>query len=273
MFQKALIIGIDYVGQSQALRGCVADAKLMIERLKKHMGFKEVDIIALLDDPSCTRKPTKANIIQALYEVRMMSQRVPLQPLWLSYSGHGSYVLDTNQDEVDGKDETWVPLDFATAGVIRDDELRVLLQGIHSATTVIGLSDSCHSGTIFDLPFVAKPDGNNSTLRMQQVAPPWSTTQARILLLSACRDQETATETVVADDGVRMEIHGLLSYHFWKVLEAHQFHIRCDTLLLELQKRLLDHGYTQIPQLSSTDVILETFFCMNRLTRPFLQTV
>lgn len=43
--------------------------------------------------------------------------------LFMHYSGHGGSVKDHAGDEEDGKDETMIPVDYATKGQIKDDEI------------------------------------------------------------------------------------------------------------------------------------------------------
>lgn len=62
----------------------------------------------------------------------------------------------------DGYDETLVPLDYMSAGQIRDDLLFTHLVGAFKAgVTVTCIMDCCHSGTVLDLPFVFKGDGSS----------------------------------------------------------------------------------------------------------------
>jgi hypothetical protein len=63
--------------------------------------------------------------------------------LFLTYSGHGGQVPDTNGDEPDARDETWVLYDRQLV----DDELYALWAGFEPGVRVLVLSDSCHSGT------------------------------------------------------------------------------------------------------------------------------
>jgi hypothetical protein len=63
---------------------------------------------------------------------------------FLTYSGHGGQVPDTNGDDIDGKDETWVLFD----GEVVDDELHELYTRFKAGTRLVVLSDSCHSGTV-----------------------------------------------------------------------------------------------------------------------------
>ena len=54
----------------------------------------------------------------------------------------------------DGYDETLIPVDFETAGEIRDDDLyKCLVAPMKKGVTVTCVFDCCHSGTVLDLPF------------------------------------------------------------------------------------------------------------------------
>jgi metacaspase-1 len=65
--------------------------------------------------------------------------------LFLTYSGHGGEVPDTNSDEkADATDETWVLYDRQLV----DDELFSLWAEFDPGVRIFVLSDSCHSGTV-----------------------------------------------------------------------------------------------------------------------------
>lgn len=65
--------------------------------------------------------------------------------LFLTYSGHGGQVPDTNSDEKgDATDETWVLYDRQLV----DDELYTLWAGFQPGVRIFVLSDSCHSGSV-----------------------------------------------------------------------------------------------------------------------------
>lgn len=71
------------------------------------------------------------------------------------YSGHGSQVEDLDGDEVDGNDECIMPVDYKTKGVILDDEINdTIVRPLPRGATLHATFDSCHSGTILDLPYV-----------------------------------------------------------------------------------------------------------------------
>ena len=64
--------------------------------------------------------------------------------LLLSYSGHGGQVPDSNGDEQDRMDETWVLFDRQVV----DDELYALWSKFKPGVRIAIFSDSCHSGTV-----------------------------------------------------------------------------------------------------------------------------
>jgi Caspase domain len=65
----------------------------------------------------------------------------------------------------DGYDETLVPLDYATAGQIHDDDLlKHLICKMPSGVTMTCLFDCCHSGTVLDLPYTFVGDGKHESM-------------------------------------------------------------------------------------------------------------
>jgi hypothetical protein len=139
------------------------------------------------------KEPTKQNILDAFQRVTEQSKSGDVvfihysgthnAPFFMSielnvdlipplpFSGHGGRLRDQDArsrsgytrmlrrqggggDEDDGYDETLIPLDFRTTGQIRDDDLlRVLVSPMAAGVTMTCLMDSCHSGTVLDLPF------------------------------------------------------------------------------------------------------------------------
>ena len=59
--------------------------------------------------------------------------------------------------EDDGLNETILPADWETAGMIVDDDLHdMLVRGLPEGSRFTCIFDSCHSGTALDLPYVYK---------------------------------------------------------------------------------------------------------------------
>lgn len=68
-------------------------------------------------------------------------------------------------------DETLVPLDFQQNGQIRDDDLlKTLVIPMQKGVFVTSIMDCCHSGTVLDLPYTFKADGENAGEGMQHDA-------------------------------------------------------------------------------------------------------
>jgi len=149
--RRAVLIGINYEGQQGQLSGCHNDANNIKRYLIKKQGFKEKDMLILMDDGR-HHQPTKRNILEAFDRVVEYSQAGDV--VFIHYSGHGGRVRDTSGDEADGYDETLIPLDFKRAGQILDDDLyERLVKRMREGVTVVVLMDCCHSGTALDLPY------------------------------------------------------------------------------------------------------------------------
>jgi hypothetical protein len=158
--------------------------------------------------------------------------------VFLYYSGHGSQLSDTSRDERDGLDECIVPADCYESGVITDDELtNVLLTKLPSDAMVVMVSDSCHSGTILDLPYKYGTPTIQSKL----------TLKPRVWSLSGCRDSESSMSAYNVDRtrGWR----GALTVMLEKVLRENQLHPPAKMVLESCQTNLKHAGFSQIPQL------------------------
>eukprot|EP00092_Neocalanus_flemingeri_P043969 GFUD01048614.1.p1 GENE.GFUD01048614.1~~GFUD01048614.1.p1 ORF type:complete len:559 (-),score=79.34 GFUD01048614.1:813-2489(-) len=158
--KKALLIGINYFGQGGELRGCINDVN-NIKSLVQSRGFSDdpSHMVILTDDQRDPRfQPTRENIIEGM--LWLVSEAQPNDSLFFHYSGHGSQKMDQDSDEVDGSDETIVPLDYKSAGDIVDDEMNALLvQQLPRGARLTAIFDSCHSATALDLPFIYDCNG------------------------------------------------------------------------------------------------------------------
>lgn len=82
--KRAVMIGINYVGQDGELAGCHNDVLNMKEYLMDVHGFEEENITLLMDDGVNT-DPTRSNISQAYMQIVQQSQ--PGDVVYLHYSG------------------------------------------------------------------------------------------------------------------------------------------------------------------------------------------
>jgi len=155
--KKALFIGINYTGTSAQLKGCINDVKNVSELFCRRFGFQ--NCLYLTDeqtDPN--KKPTYNNIIEGMKW--LVSGAKSGDSLFFHYSGHGGTAKDSDGDEVDGYDETILPLDYQTAGQIVDDVIYDnLVQPLPQGCRLTAIFDSCHSGTVLDLPYTYQCDG------------------------------------------------------------------------------------------------------------------
>ena len=127
--KKALLIGINYIGLKGELRGCINDVNNMKSLIKSRGFTEDQDHMRMLTDDQKDAKyqPTAKNITEGMKW--LVSGAQPNDSLFLHYAGHGSQIKDQDGDEEDGYDEVLIPVDYATGGVIVDDEMnRILVQ-------------------------------------------------------------------------------------------------------------------------------------------------
>lgn len=123
-----------YEGWDGQLTACEADAKDMRALAKKQ---KFASSTLLLTKSATAQAVTNA--------IRNAAKTLKSGDLFLlTYSGHGGQVKDTNFDEQDRMDETWVCYDRQ----LIDDELFELWSKFKPGVRIFVLSDSCHSGTV-----------------------------------------------------------------------------------------------------------------------------
>jgi metacaspase-1 len=166
--RRALLIGINYIGHDQGvLSGCQNDVKNMVEYIKDVHGFSDENITILMDDGE-HEMPTKENMMAAY--AKIVEDSEPGDAILLHYSGHGARVKDDDRgEESDGHDETLVPVDYESAGVIRDDELfATIIKPLKSDVCLTAIMDCCHSGSVLDLPYIFKADGNQEEMDIDE---------------------------------------------------------------------------------------------------------
>lgn len=151
--RKALLIGINYIGSNNALRGCINDVRNMQRFLMQRGGYMEGDMVVLTDDSNnAMQMPTRANILRAMQW--LVRGAAPGDSLFFHYSGHGGEEKDLDGDEVDGMDECIYPVDFQQSGSIIDDIMHdIMVRPLPAGCRLTAIFDSCHSGTALDLPF------------------------------------------------------------------------------------------------------------------------
>ncbi|KAL6302949.1 peptidase C14, caspase domain-containing protein [Sparassis latifolia] len=253
--RKALCIGINYHGQSNELHGCINDAKNVQQYLIDHWNYKAEDIVLLTDDSHNPRqKPTRANILNAMHWLVQSAHKH--DSLFLHYSGHGGQVKDIDGDEIDGLDEVIFPADYRTTGHLTDDLLHtVLVKPLPAGCRLTAIFDSCHSGSVLDLPYEYHSDGK---AKGSQVTPSHikeKSTPADVISWAGCMDSQTSAD--IYEGGVAV---GAMSQAFTKALSSKQDQSYQE--LLRNIRAILNKKYSQKPQLSSSHRIACVLFLL-----------
>ncbi|KYN97316.1 metacaspase 1 [Plasmodium gaboni] len=156
--KKALLIGINYYGTKYELNGCTNDTLRMKDLLVRKYQFYDSsnNIVRLIDNEANPNyRPTRRNILSALMWLTRDNKSGDI--LFFLFSGHGSQQKDHMHIEEDGYNETILPSDFETEGVIIDDELhKYLIQPLNEGVKLIAVVDSCNSGSSIDLAYKYK---------------------------------------------------------------------------------------------------------------------
>lgn len=224
--KRAVLVGINYKNTDLQLRGCINDVRNMTQMLTTNFGFDKENVRLLTEEDAIT--PSKTNIIENI--VWLTRETKPGDTIVFYYSGHGSYVKDTSGDEVDGKDEVLVPLDYETEGYISDDMLfDYLLKPLQAGVRVFLMTDCCHSGTLFDLKYnlnsmashktKEKPTSYNPTQWLDRYMLYQDNTKLRpncdVVLLSGCMDHQYSNDAFL-----NKSFQGALTYCFLETLKG-----------------------------------------------------
>jgi len=252
MAKRALLVGCNYRGTPNELRGCIDDVRDVAQLLRQR-GYTEM--VVLTDDSIA---PTKANILAGIAWLLSAEEAHIFEgpktyrgsagrgaKLFFHYSGHGSTVPCHKGEEVTGRDSVICPLDFQHSGFILDDELKAkLADKIPSGARLLALSDSCFSGTVFDLcANLMEDEEGNCDLDINHHE---SETKGEVILLSGCEDTQTSADCVI--DG---RPNGALTAAFLNVMHRHNCQVTCDVLLREVRQYIRSRALsTQIPCLS-----------------------
>jgi len=222
----------------------VNDAKTVYHFLIKHYNYHPNDIVYLTDDERDARsQPTRKNILNAMRWLVKGAQKH--DALFFHYSGHGGQTRDQDGDEVDGYDEVIFPLDYKSKGTITDDDMHdIMVHPLPPGCRLTSVFDSCHSGSVLDLPYVYHASGRLKGSAVTRRFKSERSTPADVICWSGCKDSETSADTTEGGTAV-----GAMSYAFIKVLRRNPKLSYQDLLrgLREISKQ-----YKQEPQLSSS---------------------
>ena len=164
---RALIISCQYASfPKNQLFGCFNDSDAFISRLKKIDSLMKITLMR--DDLNATHPlfPNVQNIGRELFNLSKCSET----KLYFHYSGHGTTTPDINKDEktyltttngnqisiLNGAngDSCMVCYHGKNLVLLRDDDFYYYLSFLRANQTLMAFSDSCNSGTLFDLCYL-----------------------------------------------------------------------------------------------------------------------
>ena len=240
--KKALLVGINYASiPGVTLKGCVNDVVNMSHLLVDAFDYELGNITVLRDDNNNkSLSPSRTNILNNLNN--LVNQSSNLSEIWFHYSGHGSQVRDLNGDEVDGRDEIIVPIDYRNSGFITDDEIFNIIKNSKCKTVL--LFDSCHSGSICDLQWSFEFNNNifTKTLNTNKII-----TNPNIICFSGCKDSQTSADSYSLES---QQAVGAFTNSFIHCLRLNRMNVDIMKLYSDLCIYISAQKFTQKPLLS-----------------------
>lgn len=286
MGTKVLLVGVNAY-PTMPLKGCINDVENMRTLLQQRHNIVDDDMRVLRDEQA-----TKAAIEDGIRWLGAPNGNGDAAVRLFHFSGHGTFVVDEDGDEPDGRDEALVPYDYDTVGAMTDDALRSLYASFGGDTHLLLTMDCCHSGSIqrrisADVRYRFFPNSYADERRFdeaaQQVADKrdayvlaqlrdlqgrsvtddeWERrvkgamarfdkkhfgldkVQGNVVLLSACRADQTAADAHLGDN-----YNGAFTYYLAQVLSAAGNQIEYGTLIEQVGQRLYESDFLQVPQL------------------------
>lgn len=183
--------------------------------------------------------PTRSNISAALRWLTDGARAGDV--LFFHYSGHGAQQPDPNGYEDDGMNETIIPVDFKSAGMMTDDEISELIAHyLPEGVRLTAVLDCCHSGTGLDLPYTWNGYGWE-----QEVNPYLS--RGDVQLFSGCQDDDTSADASNSAGAAG----GAMTTAFCEVLRSWK-QPTYPQIMEQLNFLLRQRGFSQRAQISSS---------------------
>jgi hypothetical protein len=259
--KRALLVGINYVGERSPLRGCINDSHNMGSMLKEVFAFDEIKLI--LEDQATT-----LGILEGLKW--LIKDAKPGDILVFHFSGHGSQLPSFT--EPDGYEEIICPYDLDWLGkYINDDMLRSIFNHVPDGVNTTVILDCCHSGEGLDQtvsystaldtpPILVKPDA----LGHKFLAPPpglmagrdrvvqWSASRdinVSAMLIAACQEDQLSADAYI--DGT---YQGAATAALLGAIKEDP-KISYIKLVDRMTKYMLDNGFLQRPELDGSPLL------------------
>jgi hypothetical protein len=257
MTKRALLVGINYVGTGNELRGCINDSHNMQALLIAH-GFDSITLML-------EKEATTAGILAALD--KLVTGVIPGDVIVFHYSGHGSQL--PSNTEPDGFEEIICPIDLNWMDkVITDASLRDIFNKVPNGVNTTVILDCCHAGTGLDQSetyvidtgpgsrYLSPPSDIVVDLREKTLVD-WQTSKdinATAILVAACHANQTSADTVI--DGMPQ---GAATGALIKSVD-HNPKITYKQLITEMTSFMVTNKYTQVPQLDGSPALYDQIF-------------
>ncbi|XP_042011049.1 metacaspase-1-like [Salvia splendens] len=216
--RRALVCGVSYRKQKHELKGSALDVRKMSALLLESFHFPQESVLVLTEEDGFL-PPTRENIEEGL---RWLVRGIrPGDSLVFYFSGHGKRQREeVAGDEIDGFDETICPVDFEANGMIVDNFInRAIVRPLGPGVKLHAIIDSCHSGTILDLPHVCNARGE-----WEDNSPPSGaykgTKGGKAICFSACEDYQLAADTTLFSS--EREMTGAMTITFINAIKESQ---------------------------------------------------
>ncbi|MFN8258487.1 MAG: caspase family protein [Bacteroidales bacterium] len=237
--KKAICIGINnYPDPANQLNGCLNDAQDWSVLLTE-FGF---EVTKILDSEA-----TKDNILNTFNN--LVGEAGEGDVVVMTYSGHGTQVLDTNNDEEDFYDEALYVYDSE----IVDDDLREIIANVDNKAQIVVIADSCFSGTVTK---AAIPENLKPRFVRSESVPPTATLKKPFLskvagmemveiLLSGCNDKEYCYDAIING-----KWNGAFTAYTIPLIQKD---LTYNQLYTKIREKLPSANYPQTPQLEGSD--------------------
>lgn len=239
--KKAVCIGINYYNSPRnTLNGCIDDCVNMKNVLIDAYGYTNDNVITLRDDiQNSALLPTRQNILTNLKN--LISSSNNCDEICFFYSGHGTQTTNKNNKDI----QNIIPMDFYNSGVINSDELYSII--INAKCKFLLFFDSCHSGTVCDLPYTFEYKTPSYYLKTQLSNTPLQ--NQNIFMFSACKDNQTSADTYEAE---YQQYEGAFTDAFLHSLRKNNHNVDIFQAFKDTCIFLQQRNFSQIPIFSSS---------------------
>ncbi len=256
---KGLFTGQNYdqIPEVSTLSGSQNDAWNFFKWAAISKGIPATSLKVLTDRSG----PLSKSIV--LSEIERLAEQTHSEPgphrIMISFSGHGARRTDTSGDEMDHMDELMV---FGR-DIVSDDELHQTFKRFHKSTRLLVFVDTCHSGSMFDLPYRYLYNTLHPDIVEEINTGKDRDVPAYMMVVSASRDRETAADAFLpTPDSTSWSSQGDFSNRMIKTFKEvfyQNLYVRNIPALLRDQKL-----HTEIKYNLNQHAVLSTNFRLNK---------